>query len=58
MKGESNGNEKMMRTFLPGSLVYICFNYYACNVPEGKLFSPDDRVGIFTDESNSFRISG
>lgn len=28
----------MMRTFLPGSRVYICFNYYACNVPEGKLF--------------------
>ncbi|WP_156441812.1 hypothetical protein [Burkholderia sp. MSMB1078WGS] len=43
--------------FLSGSSVYICFNYYARSVPDGKGFSPHDRVGIFTDESNSFRIS-
>lgn len=58
MKGELNGNEKMMCMFLLGLWVYICFNYYVCNVLEGKFFLLDDCVGIFMDELNLFCILG
>ncbi|CAD9222011.1 hypothetical protein BCEN4_2110008 [Burkholderia cenocepacia] len=38
VKGKSNRNEKMRRVFLSGVCVYVCFNCYARNVPDSKVF--------------------
>lgn len=61
MKGGANESEKLM--CVVGGRVFICFNYYAgaevffFTVHFGARAACDP-VGIFTDESNSFRSSG